>query len=45
MIINQQIIITTIIRNLSIEERTIKSPAREDKYYLLRFWEERTQKI
>ena len=35
MIINQQIIITTITRNLSIE----------DKYYLLRLWEEGPENI
>ena len=39
MVINQQII--TITRNFSIVERMIKFlPSREDKYYLLRLWEE-----
>ena len=45
MIINQQIIITTITRNLIIVERTIKFSPREDKYYLLHLWEEGTQSI
>ena len=47
MIINRQIIIITITRNLGIIERTIKSPpsTREDKYYLLLLWEESPQSI
>ena len=45
MIINWQIIIMTITRNLSIVERTIKFPTREDKYYLLCMWEDRSQSI